>query len=460
MNIWTIQEICKALNVENIKRKINFSGISIDSRTIKKGNLYIPIKGKNFDGHNFIESAFEKGALATLTQEYQKTIDAKRPKIFVKNTQQALNKIARFSRERNKNLVTICITGSSGKTTLKEWIFRIFNEYKTSYCTIKNFNNEIGMPLTLSNMPKNTKLCILELGMNTAGEIKKLSRIAKPNISIITNIGSAHSGNFEKLDEIAKEKSEIFSFLGKKSTAIIPGDSKFFQMLYEKAVIKTKNILSFGLEDFNELKIEKSIKKGFSKFRILNEIYEIKNKNSFLVWEKNIVIILGLAKILKIKVEGLLPKIKRLEPIKGRGKLEKIFIKDKFVTIIDESYNSSPESLKFAIKNLESFNSSISRKICIIGDMLELGKLSEYFHINATKTIIEVKPDIVITVGKYSKLIFNNLPKEFIKFHYCNYEKVLNKLLSIFKNEDIIMIKGSNAINLHLIIKKLHELDK
>ena len=460
MNIWTIKEICKILDIEKIKSKINFSGISIDSRTIKKGNLYIPIKGKNFDGHDYIDNAFKKGAFASLTANYQKIKDYGKPIIFVKDTQKALIKIAQYSRVRNKNLVNICITGSSGKTTLKEWIFEILKEYRPSYCNKGNLNNEIGMPLTLSNMPKNTKFCILELGMNSPGEIKRLSKIAIPKISIITNIGTAHSGNFRKLEEIANEKSDIFSFLDKKSIAIIPGDTRYREKLFKKALKNTKNIYSFGSKDFNEFKIEEKMQKGFTTFKILNQRYKIKNKNTFLNWEKNIILILGLAKLLKIKITTLLPKLTKLKPIEGRGKIKKITIQNKVITIIDESYNASPESLHLAIKNLENFNSSHSRRICIIGDMLELGKLSKSFHIDATKTIIEVKPNIVITVGNHSKFIFQNLPKEFLKFHYKNYDKVLNKLLRIMKNKDIIMIKGSNAVNLHLITKKLYELGK
>ncbi len=459
MNIWTIKEICKALKLDTIENKISFSGISIDTRTIKKGNLYIPLKGKNFDGHDFIENAFKKGASACLTENYQKTINFNKPLIYVKSNHKALIKLAEYSRNRIKKLITICITGSSGKTTLKEWIFKVFKQKKISYCTSGNYNNEIGMPLTLANMPKNTELCILELGMNCPGEIKKLSKIANPNISIITNIGSAHSGNFKKLEGIADEKSDIFSFLDRNSFAIIPGDSKFYEYLYKKAYNNTKRIFSFGVKDNCEFKIERTIKKKISKFKIMNRVYQIENKSYFFSWEQNIIIILGLAKILKISVESILPNIQNLQPLGGRGQVKKICLEEKTLTIIDESYNSNPESLNFAIKNLENFTSSC-RRICIIGDMLELGQFSESYHKNVVNTILEVGPEIIITVGNHSKLIFENLPKDFKKFHYSDYRKVLNKLLRIVKNKDIIMIKGSNSINLHLIVKKLNKLGK
>ena len=192
MNLWTINEIYKALDLkQDIKTKIQFTGVSIDSRTIKKGNLYIPIKGEKYDGHDYIEEAFKKGANASLVEIKKKELFKNNGTlIYVRDSLTSLIKLSQFSRNRINNLKTICITGSSGKTTLKEWTYKIFKDVKRSYSTLGNLNNQIGMPLTLANMPKNTQLCILELGMNSPGEIKRLSKISKPDIAIITNIGN------------------------------------------------------------------------------------------------------------------------------------------------------------------------------------------------------------------------------------------------------------------------------
>ena len=173
MNIWKIDDIYSALKLKNSDcGEITFSGISIDTRTIKKGELYIPLRGKNFDGHDFIKEAFEKGAYASLSEEkIRKSSKNRELLIHVRDTSESLSRIAEFSRQRIKNLIVISITGSSGKTTLKDWVFNVFKDLKKTYCTPGNLNNEIGMPLTLSNMPYDTELCILELGMNTPGEI-------------------------------------------------------------------------------------------------------------------------------------------------------------------------------------------------------------------------------------------------------------------------------------------------
>ena len=142
----------------------------------------------------------------------------------------------------------VCITGSSGKTSLKEWTGKVLSEKVNTYVNPGNFNNEVGMPLSLVNMPLNTKVCILELGMNRRGEIKKLTKISSPTISVITNIGLAHIGNFEKPKDIAKEKASIYNYLNKKSFALIPNDSEYSKLLAKKASLKTQNIISFGVK--------------------------------------------------------------------------------------------------------------------------------------------------------------------------------------------------------------------
>ena len=459
MILWTTEEINLALNLKEKIEKKKFSGISIDSRTIKKGELFIPIKGNKFDGHDFLEEAFKNGANASLVElKKKKEINFNGDFYFVKNTMRSLSILAEFSRNRIRNLTTICITGSSGKTTLKEWIFKTFKDSKISYCTSGNFNNHIGMPLTLVNMPKTTQLCILELGMNSPGEIKKLTKIAKPNLSIITNIGSAHSGNFKHQKKIVEEKSKIFSFLDKNSVAILPHDSMYHKYMFLKAAKKTKKIFSFGMNKDSNIRIIKNNKKDSWTFAFYHELLEIKNKYSFINWPQNVAIICCVAMVLKIKIKEIIDTLENLKPLGGRGELLKLKTNDKLFSLIDESYNSNPESLSQAIKNLKNYKSENRRTICVIGDMLELGSNARDFHENISKVLIENEPDILISVGKYTKFMFDKLPQNFLKFHYMSYEKVLKKLLNIIQNKDIIMIKGSNSTKLHIVAKKLRRL--
>ena len=460
MTIWNLNEIDKALTCKfQIKENLKFKDISIDSRTIKKGNLFIPISGKNFDGHDFINDAFKNGAIASLVEE-KKINQIKKNKsrlITVKNTLNSLKKLAIYSRQRSNNTEFICITGSSGKTTLKEWLKSIIELKLKTHCNFGNFNNEIGMPLTLARMPRNTKICILELGMNRPGEIKKLTKIAKPSIAIITSIGNAHIGNFSGIKDIAHEKSQILQNLKQSSSAIIPKDCIFFPELKEIAKTNTKNIYTFGYAEKSNFKIfKKPNTQGLSIFSIMEEKIKLRTRRKFkYIWEMNVSIILGILKILNIPYFELKKEIESLNLIKGRGAVYKITINKKKITLIDESYNSNPNSLEQSLKNLCSKTYFFKRKICIIGDMMELGKFSKKLHENALKAVLSAKPDVVLTLGKFTKYIHVNLPKKIKAFHFNNFKNVYNTLLELLKDNDVVMIKGSNSTSLNKVSKKL-----
>ena len=455
MNNWYINDIFLALKLKNnFNKNLKIKNIVIDSRKIKKGDLFIAIKGKNFDGHKFIDEALKNGASAVISEK--KGI-SNFPIITVEDTRESLIDIASFSRKRIKNLIVIGITGSTGKTTLKEWLFSILKEDYKTYCNYGNFNNEIGMPLTLCNIPLNSQICILEMGMNNKGEIKRLAKIAKPNINIITNIGSAHIGNLVSKKRIAKEKSDIFFYSNQKDCSIIPRDDEFYEFLKKKASTKVNSIYTFG-EKNSSFQYFKSEKKGkIVKFKIFDKDYNFQKKIAFNNWENNIVVILGLIKILNLKVKGLKKKIEELTPIEGRGKLHLIKVNNKKIILIDESYNSSPDSLKKSIENLKYFKKIQGRIICIIGDMLELGKNSTKMHIDISKVLKKVKPEIVYTVGKYTSSIQKGLPKTIKSHHFIDHKKIYNEILSIIKTNDVIMIKGSNSSNVNFISKQLIE---
>ena len=459
MSLWSLNEIHNALNCKNsINQNFSFSNISIDTRTLEKGSLFIPIKGEKFDGHNFINKAYQKGAIASLIEEkkLQKIKKSRIPLIVVKNTKNSLKKIATFSRNRIKNLLMICITGSSGKSTLKDWLTKILEKKYKTFSNFGNFNNEIGMPLTLANMPRNTQICVLELGMNSPGEINRLTKIAHPDVSIITNTGLAHLGNFKKNKEIAYEKSQILNYLNKNSYAILPDNSKYHNFLKKKATKLTKNVFSFGPSKKSSFRLmPKSKRVGYSSFLITKEKISLRKNTSYINWEINALVILGLIRILNLKINNYKQNIERLSPIKGRGETHNLMIKGKKITLIDESYNSNPDSLENAIKGLETQNYKARRKICVIGDMLELGKTSSQLHLKILKVLIKVNPYSVITIGNFTKTIYENLPKKIKAFHFNNCQNVYNKLTNITEDGDLIMIKGSNSTKLHQICDKL-----
>ena len=457
--LWNLDEVYKALD---IKKKINenllFNEISIDSRKINKKSLFIPIEGKNYDGHKFIDSVARKGVKACLIEKKKKHL-IKNKKILlieVNNTLTSLKKLALYARNRIRDLKTICVTGSNGKTTLKEWLKDTLKNNFVVYSNPGNFNNLIGMPITLVNIPKNTELCILELGMNTYGEIKELAKIAKPDIAIITNIGNAHIGNFKNIYEIAKEKSEIFSFLERNSIAIIPGDSDHSKFLNKKAKAKTDQIIIFGKNPNFQSKYEEE-KRNLFLFHISKKKIKLKKNIIFKNWENNILIILSVMDTLKLNLKKNYKKLESLRPLPGRGEILQIKKGSKKFFLIDESYNSNPNSLKMAVLDLNKEKYKLNEKILVIGDMLELGKFSKKMHMEIVPIISKIKPKLVITVGEFSKVISENLPSTISSYHFKKVFHMYNKLLNKIDNDDIVMVKGSNSTKLSMLIKFLSQ---
>ena len=457
--ILNLKEIYNALEInKKLNKNFIFEKFSIDSRNINHKSLFIPLKGKNFDGHNYIDSVADKGVRFSLVEKNKKNLVKNKEinLIEVSDTYDSLIKLAKYAKKKINKLKVICITGSSGKTTVKEWLTRILKNSFVVYSNPGNFNNHIGMPLTLVNIPRKTEICILELGMNNYGEIKKLVEIVKPDISIITNIGNAHIGNFKNSQEIAKEKSDIFEYFSQKSIAIIPGDSKHTNLIKKKALKKTKNVFTFGRNQKcnSTFEIDKKDKVLFTTLK--NKIH-LHKKINFKNWEINISIIVIVLEILKLDLKKLVTKFEKLKPLAGRGEVKEIKKESKKFYLIDESYNSSPDALITAIENLNELRFKANQKVLVIGDMLELGEFSKVMHKKIIPTIIKVKPRVVITVGKFSKVISDNLPKNIKTFHFKKVIYVYNKLIKEIKHNDLVMIKGSNSIKLSLISRALCE---
>ena len=456
---WDLNKVYNALNLNReLKNNFKFNNFSIDSRNINYKSLFIPLKGETFDGHNFIDDAASRGVQFSLVEKKKKHLVKNKNinLIEVSDTYNSLIKLAKHAKNKINKLKIICVTGSSGKTTIKEWLTKILEKNFIVYSNPGNFNNYIGMPLTLVNIPEKTQICILELGMNKCGEIKNLVEIARPDISIVTNIGNAHIGNFKNSLEIAQEKSDIFEFFTKKSIAIIPGDSEFIDLIKSKALKKTLNVYKFG-SDKNCDSTYKVIEKNRISFLTLKKKIDLEKKINFKNWEINISIILIVLKVLNLNFRKFAANLEKLKPLSGRGQLRKVKKDSKNLYVIDESYNSSPNALISAIENLNETKFRHNRKVLVIGDMLELGKFSEKMHKKIIPTIIKVQPSVVITIGNYSKIISDNLPKNIKTFHFKKIIYVYNRLVKEIKNNDIIMIKGSNAIKLSHISKTLCE---
>jgi len=439
-------------NIIGKKIKINFDGLSIDTRTIKRDNLFLAIKGKKIDGNKFIRQAIKKGAGCVVTS--QKIKKNYKKIIKVNNSISFLNNFAILKRDYSSAKI-IAVTGSAGKTSLKNLINDLLKNWGKTYFSPKSFNNHLGVPISVSNLSVNDKFGVFEVGMSRLGEIRNLTRLIKPHLGVITNIGEAHLENFKNIHGIAKAKSEIIEHIQPNGTIILNRDDKFFNYLSKKARAHKLNITSFGYHEKSDVRIEKITNKGkFSKIliNINNQTLdlEIKDLNIY-----NVLASIAVLKHLKITDSEIKTKFKNFESPEGRGKRYSVNRYKKKFKLIDESYNANPLSVKNAINKLNLIKKENFKKYLILGDMLELGSKSKKYHKDLSKVINKSDIDKVFVKGKKTIFTYKHLNKNKRGNILQNNEDIDLSLSKIISNNDYLMIKGSNATGLNDFSKKM-----
>ena len=426
--------------MEILKRK--FHAISINSKKIKKDDIFIAIKGLNFDGHDYINEAFKNGAIAAIISDEEKI---SKNTILVNDTKKSLADIASLILMKFKPFV-IGITGSNGKTTTKELIKSILDSnYGTNkiLATQANYNNDIGLPLTIFNLNSEHSHIVLEMGMNHPKEISYLANIAPPNFAVITNIGEAHIENFKNREAIANEKKDILRNLKAEGTAILPKDSEFFNFLVKD--LKNVKVLSFGMSKDADISCELLDHK---KILIKTPKYDLEIKSKLLGHNNisNILAAVTCAYQLKINPTKIKEGIENITPIPSRLELKE---GKKRAAIIDDTYNSNPSSFLSAIEVLDEFP---GKKILVIGDMAELGENSRIYHQELSRSIKRTKIDTTLGLGKYTKEIITLLGRNNSWFR--SKDDLVKHLYSCMKGSTIL-VKGSRSMKMEEIVKKL-----
>jgi len=451
----------KIFNAEIIKKivkknNLRFEGVSINSKKIKKKNLFIAIKGKNYDGHIFVKEALKNKANYCVVQKKIKKLDKKKL-IKCSSTKFFLNKLAVLKRS-SINLKVIAITGSSGKTTLKTLLGKTLSEYGKTFFSQKSYNNHIGVPLSLCNLENDHKYGVFEIGMSNEGEIRKLSNLVKPNIAIITNVGEAHIENFNNLNGVAKAKSEIIENISKGGYLILNRDDKFFNYLSKLARKRKIRVLSFGKSNKSNARlVTNKLYKNYNNlhFRVLNKNIYLRVKNVNFLIISNILFILLTLHVLGLDLTKIINFSNYFQFVEGRGKVHLISRYKKKFQLIDESYNANPSSVKNAIDNFSNIKRNHEKKFLLLGDMLELGKKSDNYHKNLANFINRSDIDKLFVYGKNA---FKTYQKTY-KAKQGNILQNLNDFDEIFsdiiKKDDYLMIKGSNATGLSRLSKKI-----
>ncbi len=425
----------------------------IDSRDVKENSAFICLKGDNNDGHKFINYVlknFKKTiVIAEKNSKYIKNYYNNKRVILCSSTRKFIKDLAKIKRLVLNDHFFIGITGSSGKTSLKEILYSVLKNYGSAYKSQKSFNNDIGLPYTLINQNKISRYNIYEVGMNRFGEIDTLSKILKPNLAVITNIGEAHLGKLGSISNIAKAKSEIIKNVTKNGFIILNKDCKFYEKLKKISKLNKLKILSFGqsknatisfkIKDLNTLKI---------KLRNRHFVLKLSNINSNNI--RNILVCFLVLDCLNLNINFAKNLLKKIKNIRGRGNIVRI---EKKISIIDDSYNSNPISLKNSIDEFHYLKTR-KNKILVLGDMFELGKFSKKKHIEIGKYLKLFKFDRIYLVGQKSKHIYNQIKSTF----WCEYCENINVFSKQFKNvlmeNSIIMFKASNGVGLNKLLNK------
>ncbi len=448
----TFSQNKKIINeIIKLKKIKNFHGIAIDSREVRKNNLFLTIKGKKNDGRKFISEAFTKGAKFVVSSKNIKKHKNKR--IIVDNEIKFLNNFALKKREKTSAKV-IAITGSAGKTSLKNLICNLLQNFGNTLCSPKSYNNHFGVPLSLSKLETKHRYGVFEVGMSKSGEINLLTKLIKPHIGIITNIGEAHIENFKNLRGIAKAKGEILNNIQENGTIILNRDDKYFKYLNIKAKRNNLNVVSFGMSkksDVFPISIIKKNKTSKLKIKVDQKVIRLKVKNLNIY---NILASLALLNRLNLNLDKIRKHFKIYEPTEGRGKIHNIKRYKKTFKLIDESYNANPLSVKIAIHNFNSIKKQNFKKYLLLGDMLELGKKSEILHRDLSKVINNSDIDKVFIKGTKTLTTYGNIYKKKRGNIFQQDEDVDLILKNVIANNDYLMIKGSNATGLNNISKK------
>lgn len=453
--LWTYDEL-KACLTGDVPDGAAAYGVSIDTRTLKSGDMYVAIRGERLDGHDFVVAAIQKGAGVCLVDHEVPNVPLSK-QIIVKDVQFALEQMGAFARNRSEAIV-IEITGSSGKTTTKEMLKTALVAQGKTYATAGNLNGKIGVPLTLARMGRDVQYAVIETGMDHLGDLTLLSKMVRPHISIITMIGPAHLAYFKNVAQIAEAKSEIFIGQEKDGTAILNADSEHYRFLRDKAVQQSiRNILSFGKNPCANFRLDKTeahLDKTVVSATVQGEklTYEIGFLGEH--FAMNSLAVLAAVDAAGASVTQAAASLSQTSPVVGRGAVEKITLPNgKTYFLIDDSYNANPASMAASIGTLGMHTEG--DRIALLGDMLELGDKQLELHTNILQNLLDNRVSKVYAVGTLMKHLFDILPSELKGAWAQTPEEIVGRVVNELPAGAVLLVKSSKSTGLLKIIPTL-----
>lgn len=449
-------KLCCAEGKENMQ----LQGAVLDSRKVEAGYLFFATKGERVDGHTFIPKAVELGAACVVCEKEPESIaDGAVPYILVEDSFQALKDIAEFYRE-SLDITVVGITGSVGKTSTKEFIAGVLSEKFQVLKTEGNFNNEVGLPLTILRIRKEHEVAVLEMGISEFGEMHRLSKVAKPDICVLTNIGQCHLENLKSRDGILKAKSEIFDFMSEFGYVVLNGDDDKLATLDK---VQGMRPIRFGLCESSTDKerdvyatdiVSKGLFGSEATMHLEGKEYpiEVMLPGQHMVY--NALAAACVARLLDMTAEEIQSGLKNVQPVGGRSHI----IRAEKYTIIDDCYNANPVSMKAAIDLLTTAE---GRTVAILGDMFELGTNENALHEGVGTYAVEHDVDVLLCVGSLSRYLYDGAMKAWDAAGDIRYfetkEELLEELPDILDEGDTILVKASHGMHFEEVVQKLEE---
>ncbi|MDK1490278.1 UDP-N-acetylmuramoylalanyl-D-glutamyl-2,6-diaminopimelate--D-alanyl-D-alanine ligase [Sinorhizobium sp. 7-81] len=460
--LWTSSDLLAAMNgrpVGNLPEGI--AGISIDSRTINKGEAFFAIKGDRVDGHDYAGIALANGAALLVVSEGKIPALGRliAPMIVVDDVLEALIRLGCAARDRSAAKV-IAVTGSVGKTTTKEMLRHVLSPLGRVHASVASFNNHWGVPLTLARMPEATDFGIFEIGMNHPGEIRPLTKMVRPHVAVVTSIAPAHLGNFESLDEIAAAKAEIFEGVVNGGHAVLNLDSPQYSLLERAAgAAGVSYIHSFGANPKAEFRLVEFA--GGSEGSVLwagigGRTLEVAIGAPGRHIAENALAVIAAAKLAGADLDQVLASLATMRPEKGRGLQHRLKVGAGHLTLIDESYNANPASMRAAISLLGDAEPPVGgRRIAILGDMLEMGEHAADVHAALAEPIVEAGIVDVWLAGPEMAHLRDALPPEVSVVYREAVDDLTNYALAAVAAGDVVMVKSSKGTGCAKIVEAL-----
>jgi len=442
--LWTAEDIWSVLGVRAAPG-IAATGVSIDSRTLAPGDLFVALVTESGDGHRFVADAFARGAAAALVRD---AVDDPRA-IRVPDTLAALNDLARHARARSRARV-VAITGSVGKTTTKEMLRTILSAQGRTHAAVASYNNQWGVPLTLARMPRDTEYAVIEIGMNQPGEILPLARLARPHVALITSVEKVHVGHLGSLEAVADEKAQLLRGLEENGIAVLPRDCAMLSRLVSAA--RDVRVTTFGttqMADSRLLEAEGDAEGNDIVARIDGEAVAFRLPAPGAHMAINAVAALAGAHALGAKVAEGARALAGFAALSGRGLRQRVTISGGSILLLDESYNASGPSMRAALAVLKA--QPARRRIAVLGDMRELGEFAEDEHV-ALRDPVEDAADVLFACGPHMRALYDAVDEDVRGAYAEASEGLIPFIVASLADGDAVLVKGSLGTRMKPIV--------